>query len=134
VSNASGQKLLQFLDVDNFEMSAPQCPTHYSPVGNGDVLEIIVNKNTRFSNVIVSEILDSDHLPIIFYIMDHIRTTKLLEPLNKFIDWDYFQSLATDVMSPRIEINSRIDANKAACNFAAFIASAYWLSTTIYQI
>jgi endonuclease/exonuclease/phosphatase family metal-dependent hydrolase len=77
VSNPSGEKLLQLFDASDFEISAPQCPTHYPPpppVGNGDVLHIVVHKNIRLSNVIVSDIVDSDHLPIIFHILDHVRT------------------------------------------------------------
>jgi hypothetical protein len=31
VSNPSGEKLLDLLDVNEFEVSVPQCPTHYSP-------------------------------------------------------------------------------------------------------
>jgi hypothetical protein len=50
---------LQLFDVGDFEISAPQCPTNYSPVGNGDVLDIVVHKNMRLSNVIISDILDS---------------------------------------------------------------------------
>jgi hypothetical protein len=32
VSNPSGEKMLQLFDASDFEISAPQCPTHYSPV------------------------------------------------------------------------------------------------------
>jgi hypothetical protein len=85
VSNPSGEKLLQF-DASDFEISAPQCPTHYSPVGNGDVLGIVVHKNIRLSNVLVSDILDSDHLPIIFHILDHARTKHVSAPFEKFTD------------------------------------------------
>jgi hypothetical protein len=66
--------LLQLFDTNDFKISAPQCPTQYSPVGNGDVLDIVVHKNIRLSNVIVSDILLSDHQPIIFHILDHVRT------------------------------------------------------------
>jgi hypothetical protein len=45
VSNPSGENLLQLFDESEIEISAPQCPTHYSPVGNGDVLDIVVHKN-----------------------------------------------------------------------------------------
>jgi hypothetical protein len=76
VSNPSGEKLVQLSDTYNFEISAPQCPTHYSLVGNGDVLEIVIHKNIRPSNVIVSDIFDSDHLPIILHILDNVRTKK----------------------------------------------------------
>jgi hypothetical protein len=42
-----------------FEVSAPQCPTHYSPEGNGDVLDIVVHKTVRLAEVAVSDTLDS---------------------------------------------------------------------------
>jgi hypothetical protein len=49
VSNPSGEKLLQLFDASDFQISAPQCPTHYSSVGNGDVLDIVMHKNIRVS-------------------------------------------------------------------------------------
>jgi hypothetical protein len=58
VSNQSGQKLLQLFDRSSFEISAPQYPTHYSPMRNGDVLDIVVHKNIRLTDVIVSDIMD----------------------------------------------------------------------------
>jgi hypothetical protein len=130
VSNPWGQKLLQLFDKSDFEISAPQCPTHYSPMGNGDVLDIVVHENIRLSDAIVSDILDSDHLPIIFNILDHVRTKQLSKPLEKFTDWERFQSLAQNLISPRVEINSGLEADNAARAFTASIASAYRLSTT----
>jgi hypothetical protein len=44
--------------INEFEISAPQCPTHYFPVENGEVLDIVVHKNVRLSEIIVSDILD----------------------------------------------------------------------------
>jgi hypothetical protein len=82
-------------DTSEFEISAPQCPTHHFTVGNGDVLDIVVHKNIRLSDVIVSEILDSDHLPITFHILDHVRTKQISKPLEKFTNWERFQSLAS---------------------------------------
>jgi hypothetical protein len=70
VSNRSVEKLLELFDSSDFENSAPQCPTHYSPAGNGDVLDIVVHQNVRLSQGIVSDALDSDHLPILFHILD----------------------------------------------------------------
>jgi hypothetical protein len=46
LSAPSGEKLLRLFDVNQFEISAPQCPTHSSPTGNGDVLDIVVHQNT----------------------------------------------------------------------------------------
>jgi hypothetical protein len=47
VSNPSGEKLMAFFDLSEFEISAPQCPTYYSPAGNGDVLDNVVRQNIR---------------------------------------------------------------------------------------
>jgi hypothetical protein len=62
--------------------------------------------------------LDSDHLPIIFHILNHVKIRNISEPIEKFTDWDRFQSLPSELISPRIEINSRVEAS---------IASAYRL-------
>ena len=59
VSNPSGEKLLDLFDINEFEISAPQSPTHYSPAGNGDVLDIVVHQNVRLSDITVSDPLDS---------------------------------------------------------------------------
>jgi hypothetical protein len=104
-SNPSGEKLLQLFDASYFEISAPQCPTHYSSLGNGDELDIVVHKNSRLSNVILSDILDSDHLPIIFQILEHLGTKNVSAPLETFTVWERFQSLASNLISPRNGIN-----------------------------
>jgi hypothetical protein len=122
--------LQQFFHRNDFEISAPQCPTHYSPGGSADELAIVVHKNVRLSNDIVSEILDSDHLPIIFHILDHVRSKNVSAPLEKFTDWERFQSLASNLISPGHEINSGEEADKAACEFSASIVSAYRLATS----
>jgi hypothetical protein len=130
VSNPSGDKLLHLFDVNQFEISAPQCPTLYSPNRNGDVLDIVVHENIRVSNVIVSDILVPDHLPVIFHILDHVKIRNLSDPIEKFTDWDRFQSLASELISPKIEIKTGVEADKAARDFSASIASAYRLSTS----
>jgi hypothetical protein len=44
---------MDLFDLNEFEISAPQCPTHYFPAGNGDVLDIVVHQNIRVSDLIV---------------------------------------------------------------------------------
>jgi hypothetical protein len=104
VSNPSGEKLVELFDMNEFEISAPQCSPH-SPAGNGDVLDIVVHKN-RVSDVIIFDILDSDHLPIVFHILDHVKIRNFSEPIEKFTDWDQFQSLASELIPPQIKFNS----------------------------
>jgi hypothetical protein len=79
VSNTSYEKLLASSDLSNFKIAAPQCPTHYSPAGNGDVLDIVFHQIIRVSDIIVSDIMDSYHLPIIFHILDHVKISNLSE-------------------------------------------------------
>jgi hypothetical protein len=81
VSNPSGEKLMALLVLSEFEILAPQCHTNYSPAGNDDVLDIVVHKNTRVSDVTVSDILDSDHLPIIFHMLDNVKIRNISEPV-----------------------------------------------------
>jgi hypothetical protein len=129
-SNPSGEELLELFDMNDFEFSAPQCPTHYSHAGNGDVLDIVVHKNIRVSNVIISDISDSDHLRIVFYILDHVKIKNISEPIEKFTHWNRFQSLASELITPKIEIKSGVEADKAARDFTASVASASRLSTS----
>jgi hypothetical protein len=41
VSNPSGVKLFDLFHAHDIDISTPQCPTHYSPAGHGDVLDTV---------------------------------------------------------------------------------------------
>lgn len=95
------------MHINLFEISAPQCPTYYSPAGNGGVLDIVVHNNVQLSGVsedTVSGILDWDRLSIAFHFLDHVTTRNISDPVEKFIDWEQFPSLASDLISPRKSI------------------------------
>jgi hypothetical protein len=94
------------------------------------MLDIVLHNTVRLSEVTVSGILVSDHLPIVFHLLDHVRTRKFLDLVDKFTDWEWFESLASELVSPRIQINSGEEADKVVCDFTASIASAYRLSTS----
>jgi hypothetical protein len=96
------------------------------------VLDIVLHRNVRISDVNALEILVSDHLPILFHMLDHVSTRDISAPIEIHTDWERFQSLASDLISPTIQIHTFEDAEEAACKFAASIASAYRLST--YEI
>jgi hypothetical protein len=80
-------------------------------------------------NLTVSDILDSDHLPIIFCLLQHVKVRNLSKPIEKLTDWKQFQNIASELLSPRLETNTGIEADKAARDFTSSIASAYRLST-----
>jgi len=60
---------LELMYKSDFQISEPQSSTHYAQ-GNGDMLNIMLHKYVRLAGVTVSDILDSDHLPNTFHIMD----------------------------------------------------------------
>jgi hypothetical protein len=85
VSKRSGAKLLNFIEMGlKFQH---QCPTHYYPMGNGDVLHRVVHKEVQLPQVIFCDILDYDHLPIVFHLLDLIKTRNTSVPIDKFRDW-----------------------------------------------
>jgi hypothetical protein len=61
--------------------------------------------------------------------LEHVRTTHLLDPVDKFTEWEQFESLVSESISPRIQINFGDEADKADCDFTAFISSVYTLPT-----
>jgi hypothetical protein len=60
------------------------------------MLDIVVHKNVRLSVVIASDILNSDHLPITFQLLDRVRIRNLSDPVDKFTDWDGFKAWSPD--------------------------------------
>jgi hypothetical protein len=118
-SSPSGLKLLNLFVNCNLEISAPQHATHFIPNGRGDVLDILVHKDIRLSEVRFLDIMNSEYIPIMFCILDHIKAREILDPVKNSLDWEVFQILAS--------------AN-AARDFAASIASAYGLSTKTTRI
>jgi hypothetical protein len=78
----------------------------------------------------VSDILESDHLPIVFHILDHVKIRNISEPIEKFTDWDRFQSLTSELISPQVKINLGVDTDNATRDFTASVTSAYRLSTS----
>jgi hypothetical protein len=103
--------------------------SHSSLSWEEDVFDIVVHKNVRLPEVIVSDILDSDHLPIVFLLLDHVRNRNLSDLVDKFTIWERYSILSSELISSGIQINSEEEANKACRDFNASIASAYRLST-----
>jgi hypothetical protein len=82
VSNPSGLKLLDLFTNYDFEISAPQHPTHFVPDVKVDVLDIVVHKDVGLSEVRVMDIMDSDHLTIKFCISYHIKDRNIFDPVK----------------------------------------------------
>jgi hypothetical protein len=73
---------------------------------------------------ILSLISRTHHLPVMFKILDPVRAREALDPVERLIDWERFQSLASELKSPSIRIHSYEEVDKAAHDFAVSIALA----------
>jgi hypothetical protein len=80
--------------------------------------------------IIVADIIDSDHLPIMFSILDPVRTREALDPVEKSADWELLKNLSSLFISPNIQIHPSNVADKRARDFPASTASAYRILTT----
>jgi hypothetical protein len=78
----------------------------------------------------VTDIPHSEHLPIFFHFLDHTRTRNLSDSVDKFTNWEGFQSLASELISPKIQINWEEETGKSAIDFTAVISSAYRVATS----
>jgi hypothetical protein len=67
--------------------------------GTGEIIDTVVTKNIQLSDVTVPDILDSDHLPIFFTILDHVRAKDNLNRVEKFRDWEWFPIHLTKIPS-----------------------------------
>jgi hypothetical protein len=59
-----------------------------------------------------------------------VKISNLSDPIEKVTLWEPFQSLASELISPIIEIASEVEADRVAREFTASIPSAYRLSTS----
>lgn len=86
ISYSSGLKLLELYVCSNFKITSPQLPAHYTPNGRGDVLGIVVHQKVRLSEVIITDILGSDRLPVMLTILDAVRARKAFDPVEVLTD------------------------------------------------
>jgi hypothetical protein len=86
VSSPWGKNLLDLYDNDDFQISAPQCPTYYTTKVNGDTLDTVMQWNVRLSYVTLFEVTDSDHLPILIHILGHVSSRDFSAPAEIHTD------------------------------------------------
>jgi hypothetical protein len=75
------------------------------------------------------DVLDSEHLPIFFHILDNVGAKDISTPVETHTDWEQFRSLGSELISPRIHIDTTEEAEKATSNFTASTALAYGMLT-----
>jgi len=53
--------------------------------------------------------------------VDHVTTTNISDPVETFTDWEWFQNLPSDLVSPRIQINLRGEGDKLEHDFITLV-------------
>jgi len=85
------------------------------------VIDIVTHKNVRVSDV--SDNLDSGiSYQIFFHIMDRVRTRDIWNKVEKFINRERFRSRISELISPRIQIDSGEEAENAIQHFTVSVA------------
>jgi hypothetical protein len=111
-----------------------QYPIHYSSAGNSDVLDIEAHKNVGLSDVTIPDVLDTHHMPTVSHVLNDVRTRNLSELPEKFTNWERFESLTSELFSPRIQINLGKEGDKGASDITASIPSAHRLSASEVEL
>jgi hypothetical protein len=91
----------------------------YTSAGICDDLYIVVHQSVRLLEVIVTDILDSDHLLIMFSNLDSVRTSVALDPV-KDITGNCLRTSPWTLVS-KYQIHTFNGAVKVACNICSFI-------------
>ena len=102
--NRNGLRLYDSLHHIDFAIIAPTSPTHYPKNGGTpDVLDVVLYKNVRImTDVLTDNVLNSDHLPIIFEIDSQLFTSNTTDFTEKLYNWDiYKKSLHSVIQIPR---------------------------------
>jgi hypothetical protein len=74
--------------------------------GRGHVLDTVVHQNVGLSEVIVTDVLHLDHDQYCSAFLTLLEGGKLEIHLKKLTDREQFQSLASELISPNIQIYS----------------------------
>lgn len=123
-SHPSGEKLLSLFDVNDLDILTPHSPTRYSSAGRGDIFDI----SHPYKCISVSNYLDSYTYK---FLSIHCSTLEqIIRILLIFRYWKRLESLAFGLLPPGTKINLGKEADKAARNFRASIASSYIFLTT----
>jgi hypothetical protein len=85
-------------DINDLDILESQGHNDFFIPGNGDVINIVVHQIVRLSDLIIPGALDSDHLPVVFYVLDYAETRNHSDLLEKLRDRERFQSLDADIL------------------------------------
>jgi hypothetical protein len=66
----------------------------------------MAHHNIQLTEVTVKDILDSNQIPIMFSILDPVKMRETVDPVEKLMNWELFQSLTSELVSPNIQIYS----------------------------
>ncbi|UYV60670.1 hypothetical protein LAZ67_1001817, partial [Cordylochernes scorpioides] len=129
-SNNSGTVLHNFSEKENLDIVAPSSPTHYSPLGNPDFLDIAILRNIPWTSRIKTlDALSSDHLPVILELTcpkDEFTTRAC-----RLTNWVHFQQDLISSTPPRIPLKTEANIDSAVTLLNDKIYNSYSKNTVI---
>jgi hypothetical protein len=105
-----------------------QSPTQYTPQEIRYILQTLVHRNVCLSDVTVSDVLESNHLPVFLHILDNFITTDSSASVETRTDTKRFRFLASALNPVLIKTDNVEEDENAAVTFS-LSSSAYNLST-----
>ncbi|UYV73528.1 hypothetical protein LAZ67_10003973 [Cordylochernes scorpioides] len=129
-SNNSGTVLHNFSEKENLDIVAPSSPTHYSPLGNPDFLDIAILRNIPWTSRIKTlDALSSDHLPVILELTcpkDEFTTRAC-----RLTNWVHFQQDLISSTPPRVPLKTEANIDSAVTILNDKIYNSYSKNTVI---
>ncbi|UYV77939.1 hypothetical protein LAZ67_15002938 [Cordylochernes scorpioides] len=129
-SNNSGTVLHNFSEKENLDIVAPSSPTHYSPLGNPDFLDIAILRNIPWTSRIKTlDALSSDHLPVILELTcpkDEFTTRAC-----RLTNWVHFQQDLISSTPPRVPLKTEANIDSAVTILNDKIYNSYSKHTVI---
>ncbi|UYV80173.1 hypothetical protein LAZ67_18001880 [Cordylochernes scorpioides] len=129
-SNNSGTVLHNFSEKESLDIVAPSSPTHYSPLGNPDFLNIAILRNIPWTSRIKTlDALSSDHLPVILELTcpkDEFTTSAC-----RLTNWVHFQQDLISSTPPRVPLKTEANIDSAVTILNDKIYNSYSKNTVI---
>lgn len=131
-SNTSGRKLLEHSTKNNYEVLAPDSPTHFPRSGQRpDILDIATLKAIPYRTSITSiNELNSDHNPVLLEIFTTNPCPKKYPLQDRNINWHIFEAHMQHFTRPNHPLNDTDEVDEAIAHLTDTIVEAKNLATT----
>lgn len=135
LTTTKGRELLKAIEANNMNYLSTGEPTYWptDPAKLPDVIDFCITKGipkNRFKVESCTDLLSSDHTPIIVTLSTHvILMEKPLTLSNKRTNWQQFRQLLDELLNLDIPLKTNRDIDEATEHLTKSIQQAAWNST-----